>query len=104
MTNTEVDRLRVGDIFFDGENTVTIMYLTETLVSYKAHDRFYTKDISATIQVLNYNGYELQLTEPLDQAIQKIDKEYCSHKNQSKDQYFTAMVFITCKDCGKALN
>lgn len=39
---------------------------------------------------------------PADQ-FQKSDNG-CSHRNIREDRYFSAMVYKTCKDCGKTLN
>lgn len=41
---------------------------------------------------------------PLDQAFKQLDKQYCRHTNVREDRFFSAMVYRTCKDCGKALN
>lgn len=56
-----------------------------------------------SLQPQSYSYKEVG-TKPLDQAIQKLDKVYCAHKNQSHEKYFNAKIFITCKDCGKPLN
>jgi hypothetical protein len=46
----------------------------------------------------------LKGSKPLDQAIQKLDKVYCTHKNIAEERYFSAMMYRTCKDCGHKLN
>ena len=41
---------------------------------------------------------------PLDEAFKQLDKQLCSHRNIREDRFFSAMVYRTCKDCGKPLN
>ncbi len=43
-------------------------------------------------------------TKPLDKAFKELDKQFCIHKNVRRDIFFTSKVFLTCSDCGKALN
>jgi len=61
------------------------------------------------IRALIQGGWELQ-EKPLDQAFKELDEmlsakpKVCHHYNVRKDYFFSAMVYLTCKDCGKPLN
>lgn len=66
-----------------------------------------TVRINSVIDYIRTHGltrtYDPQ-TKPIDQAFKELDKKICSHHNIREDRYFSAMVYKTCKDCGKPLN
>lgn len=63
------------------------------------------RQTSTVLHHLSYYEYELDSTEkPLDKAFKELDKIYCSHKNVRKDSFFSARIYLTCRDCGKSLD
>jgi hypothetical protein len=90
---TELNNKNVTILFYnysEEKNT----WLEGTHLEYKS---------SHLINYVTLNNYTL-IEKPLDQAFKTLDKQLCTHKNIRTDQFFTAMVYKTCKDCGKPLN
>lgn len=72
---------------------------------------FYTKDKSSLVRkcpLEHFQVYYMSKEKPLDKAFKEMDKEIfiktCQHTNIRKDYFFSGMMYLTCKDCGKPLN
>lgn len=63
------------------------------------------RSLPTVISHLNHHEYKVSNKEkPLDKAFKELDKIYCSHKNTRRDMFFSSRVYLTCNDCGKALD
>ena len=73
---------------------------------------FYTKNMSSLVRKIPMDYFiqhYMPEEKPLDKAFKQLDQIFikdtsCKHTNIRKDHFFSAMVYLTCKDCGKPLN
>lgn len=93
----------VGKTYTDASgNTRHVVKVTSSYVDYHKNGRPLYNRMSLT-SFSRLMGNESK-HKPLDQAFKELDKKLCSHRNVREDRFFSAMVYRTCKDCGKALN
>lgn len=98
------NELKVGQVFTYGNAKIFIHDVKECTIHYSmgsiSHPRVY---MPTDIFCLSIKHWTLE-TKPLDKAFKTLDKTYCKHTNIREDRFFSAMVYKTCKDCGKSLN
>lgn len=101
----------VGKTYIDDRgNSRHVVKVTSSYVDYHKNGRPLYNRCSLRSFVDHYMNRdknpcaEIFLDKPLDKAFKELDKKLCSHRNIREDRYFSAMVYKTCKDCGKALN
>lgn len=103
----EIQELKVGMEFESSEHNfvLNIIEVTNSSVTYGIIGSAYTSTLphSHFIEGLKDNNWHIK-SKPLDKAFKELDKQLCSHKNIREDRFFSAMVYKTCKDCGKPLN
>lgn len=73
------------------------------IVDYHGTPVNYKCEYSFIYNLLKDGEWQLKETD-LDLAFNEVDKVICSHYNIREDRFFSAMVYKTCKDCGKTLN
>lgn len=103
------DKLIAGTQFYDPIKSKTPII---TIHQVQDDDVYWTQGgktihqwkMTELVNAMRDCGYLEYKEKPLDKAMKQLDKEYCTHKNVRRDHYFSAMVYLTCKDCGKALN
>lgn len=83
---------------------------SRTVTKIYRNNVYYTKNLTTHEQGCYLNVFikaymgDNHESKPLDQAFKQLDKQLCRHHNVRKDHFFSAMVYLTCKDCGKPLN
>lgn len=95
--------LEKGMVFKD-EDTGTLITIEETdnyMTKLRLSDG--TPMYGSTIEWYGHLMNNFTLIEPLTSVAEKSNK-HCTHKNIREDRFFSAMVYQTCKDCGKTLN
>lgn len=104
--------IAVGDVYgyakangetFDNFKIVQLTLDNKIICSYLADGFSFTTKFDVFIHRISTGQYKYVI-KPLDQAFTKLDLTMCIHKNIRKDIFFTSKVFLTCNDCGKALN
>lgn len=99
--------IKPGDVYINihTNNEFVVSEIKGTSVMYYAKDYpslFGGWWLGSFLDHFEYKGSKIE--KPLDKVMKQLDKQFCLHKNVKRDIYFTAKVFLTCKDCGKALN
>jgi len=99
------DTLKQGMVFEKNTREITILLINGDTATIKDSymSQPYDFDLSSLHQGLIHANFTLKL-KPLDKAMKELDKQFCTHKNIRRDMYFSAAVYLTCKDCGKPMN
>lgn len=104
----KLEDLKPGMIFkneIHGEK-ITIDCIENGNINYFL-DEFTSRFNHEEVGFLQYLNNSCKLIQSLDQIFQQVDDnihQTCRHLNIRQDQYFTAFVYKTCKDCGAKLN